>query len=73
MASARRRPLTRDEELRIIRDAMGNALEEIDITLFSPGLRPAEERVDHTALRASMPVLNPPLSQTIIEDREDRL
>lgn len=72
MSRAYRRSLTKEEELELIRAAMGDALEDIDIMLFPPEFRPTTSPVDHAALRASMPVLSPPLSQTIIDERGDR-
>lgn len=41
--------------------------------LVRPKRSPSKPFESRTSFRASMPVLKPPLSRTIVEDREDRL
>ena len=54
-----------------MRRALGDLAVQIDISQFPPELRPypgqAEEAFE------SLPRLDPPLSRTIIEDRENRI
>ena len=54
------------------RECVRRALEPISvkIDLHKWGLKPLPEDFDLAAFRASMPVLDPPLSQTIIDERE---
>ena len=73
MSRAQHKDRTKAEEMALIRAALGDEIEEIDILNFPPELRPGPEPVDHAALRASMPVLDPPLSRTIIDERDDRI
>jgi hypothetical protein len=56
-----------------IRRAMGDLVVEIDADFLPPGVRPREHLPDSDTLRQGMPTLHPPLSATIIADREDRL
>ena len=62
--------LTREEETRRLRAALGAV--DIDVARWKRYLGLPDVTEDHEALRASLPVLDPPLSRTIIEDREDR-
>lgn len=41
--------------------------------LLPPLLLSAKPFPSHSAIRRKMPILNPPLSRSILEDREDRL
>lgn len=54
------------------RERVRRALEPVSvkINLHKWGLKPLPEDFDLAAFRASMPVLDPPLSQTIIDERE---
>jgi len=54
------------------RERVRRALEPIavKVDLVKRGLKPLPEDFDLTAFRASLPVLDPPLSQTIIDERE---
>ena len=63
----------REEEMRRLRAALGDDLEDPDADMPSHELRPHEAPIDHAALRASMPVLDPPLSAAVISEREDRV
>jgi hypothetical protein len=66
-------PTTRDEAIRRVRDVLGDDLESGNTEVLPPHLRPHELPVDHAALRASMPVLDPPLSVTVADERDDRV
>jgi hypothetical protein len=59
--------------VRDIRRALGNLAVEIDAGQFPPNLRPSENLPDTDTLRRLMPELDPSLSTTIIDGREDRL
>jgi hypothetical protein len=61
------------EQVRLIRMALGDLVVELDETELPPELRPSEDLPDTDALRESMPRLDPPLSATVIADREDRI
>jgi plasmid stability protein len=63
----------REEEIRRLRKAMSDSLESTDTDALPAEIRPRETPIDHAALRASMPNLDPPLSTTIINDRSDRV
>lgn len=54
------------------RERVRRALEPIsqEVDLHAWGLKPLPEDFDLAAFRASMPVLNPPLSRTIVGERE---
>ncbi len=56
----------REAERARLRVALGDML--LDMSEWA---RPGRAAVDHKALRASMPILQPSLSQTIIEAREE--
>ena len=64
---------TREQALRGLRHALRDDLETPDDELLPSDLRPFETPVDHAALRARMPILDPPLSATVISEREDRV
>lgn len=59
-----------DEELRRVKAALGAV--EIDISTWKKRLGLAEVTPNREVLRESLPKLDPPLSRTVIEDREDR-
>lgn len=68
----RRRPAVddaadRDER---IRRALAPISVKLDPAVWGEWLTPLPDDFDLAAFRASMPVLDPPLSQTIIEERE---
>lgn len=60
------------EQLQHVRRALGDLAVEVDANHVPPHLRPSEDLADTDTLRQSMPELVPPLSATIIADREDR-
>jgi hypothetical protein len=64
---------TREAELARLRAIMGDDLESPATDLLPRTVRPLEIPIDHRALRASMPTLDPPLSATIVSDRDDRV
>lgn len=55
------------------RRALGDMAVGLDLQDFPSHLRPAEDLPDTDELRQSMPELVPPLSATIVSDREDRV
>lgn len=59
------------EQVQNIRRALGDLAFELDTSCLPPHLRPGEDLPDADTLRQSMPTLVPPLSTTIIADRED--
>jgi hypothetical protein len=61
------------EQVRYIREALGDLVVELDVASLPPQLRPNEDLPDSDALRETMPQLVPPLSATIVDDRQDRL
>jgi hypothetical protein len=73
MEIVRRAFPTRDEEVRRLREALGDDLENPDADLLPTELRPRESPIDHDTLRALMPVLDPPLSATVVSERDDRV
>jgi plasmid stability protein len=63
-------PLQR--ERRRIREALGDLVVDFRPEDFAPFFHPLPDDFDRDAFFNSLPRLDPPLSQTIIEDREDR-
>ena len=68
-------PMSADEKRERMRKALGDLLVDVDDIM---PLWPGEEEDDsplltHEELAARLPKLDPPISQTIIEDREDRV
>jgi hypothetical protein len=61
------------ERLQHVRKALGDLAVELDMRHVPPHLRPDEDLPDSDAFRRSLPQLIPPLSATIVADREDRL
>lgn len=62
---------TRIERLRA---SLGDLVVDVDISDFPVELYPnAQVMLDRDALFQSLPVLDPPLSRTVIEEREDRV
>lgn len=61
------------EQVQYIRMALGDLAVELDVSQFPPHLRPGEELPDREEFMQSLPQLSPPMSRTIIEDREDRI
>jgi hypothetical protein len=61
------------EQVRYIREALGDLVVELDVASLPPQLRPNEDLPHTDALRETMPQLVPPLSATIVDDRQDRL
>jgi len=51
-----------------VRRALAPIAQKVDLVKW--GLKPLPEDFDLAAFRVSMPVLDPPLSQTIIDERE---
>jgi len=60
------------EQVHHIRTALGGLAVELDSSQFPPHLRPGEDLPDRASFMRSLPRLNPPLSKTVIADREDR-
>jgi hypothetical protein len=61
-----------EAERRRIREAMGDLLAPpIDFNNWPERLRPTPDMPDRDTLRKSMPKLDPPLSQTIREERDE--
>ena len=57
-----------------LRASLGDLVVHVDVSDFPVELYPiAQEMPDRDALFHSLPILDPPLSKTIIEEREDRL
>lgn len=56
-----------------VRLALGDLVAELDESELPEGLRAVELLPDADALRGSLPRLDPPLSATVIADREDRV
>lgn len=56
-----------------IRAALGDLAVELDASRLPPHLRPGGDLPDRSAFVRSLPALRPPLSATILADREDRL
>ncbi|HYU18789.1 MAG TPA: YlcI/YnfO family protein [Chloroflexota bacterium] len=61
-----------DEQVQHVRRALGDLAVELEMSYLPLHLRPREDLPDPDTLRQSMPELVPPLSATIIADREDR-
>ncbi len=59
-----------ESERERVRHALAPMLMEIDPKVWGEWLEPLPEDFDFEAFRKSMPVLDPPLSQTIIDERE---
>jgi hypothetical protein len=55
-----------------LRAALGDMVVSIDLSDFPEQVRPNPQMPDRDVLFHSLPVLSPPLSQTIIGEREDR-
>ncbi len=62
----------RERERQRMSEAMGDLLAPpLDLSKWPEHLQPKPGMPDRDALRRSMPVLDPPLSQTIIDEREE--
>ena len=61
-----------EERARHVRRTLADLAVELDLSVLPPHLRPSEDLPDTDTLRQSMPDLVPPLSATIVADREDR-
>ena len=61
------------EQAQHVRRALGDLAIELDLNHLPPHLRPREDLPSSDALRRSMPQLVPPLSATIIADRDDHV
>ncbi len=61
------------EQVQHVRVALGDVIVELDESALPPALRPGDDLPDADTLRQSMPHLVPPLSATIIAEREDRV
>ena len=67
----RRRPVDDAVDRRErVRRALAPMTVKLDPAVWGDWLTPLPDDFDLAAFRASMPVLDPPLSQTIIEERE---
>ena len=62
-----------DAERRRIREALGDLVVEFTAEDLAPMLTHPLGSLDAEAIYNSMPRLDPPLSQTIIDEREDRV
>jgi hypothetical protein len=60
------------EQVRHIRAALSELVVELDTSQLPPHLRPGNDLPDSAEFMQSLPKLDPPLSATIIADREDR-
>ena len=60
------------EQVQHVRRALGDLVVELDWSALPPHLQPSRDLADSDTLRQSLPELVPPLSATIIADREDR-
>lgn len=60
------------ERVQHIRRILGDLAIELDVRGLPPHLRPRDDLPDTDTLRRSMPDLIPPVSATIVADREDR-
>lgn len=60
------------EQVQHVRTALGDLTVELDPEGFPAHLRPAAGLPDREAFMRSLPRLDPPLSATIIADRDDR-
>jgi hypothetical protein len=63
-----------EDERRMVREALKDISTEFDWDEFHKGsdITPMTD-AERKAILRTLPVLDPPLSQTIIEDREDRI
>lgn len=59
------------EQVRHLRTALSDIVVELDTDRLPPHLRPGEDLPDCTAFARSLPNLDPPLSATIVADREE--
>lgn len=67
-------PSSVDEKRELMRKALGDLLVSVDEVMpLWPGEEEDAPVLTHEELVARLPRLDPPLSQTIIEDREDRV
>jgi plasmid stability protein len=62
-----------DAERRRIREALGDLVVDFHPEDFGALFHPLPDDFDREAFFQSLPRLDPPLSRTIIEDREDRI
>jgi hypothetical protein len=62
----------KDEQVRHIRAALGDLTVDWDDSGLPAELRPSVRSLDPNAFLVSLPRLTPPLSATIIEERDDR-
>lgn len=60
------------EQVKHIRSALGDLAVVLNTDSLPPHLHPEDDLPDPDVYRHSLPVLHPPLSATIIADREDR-
>jgi hypothetical protein len=63
--------LAHDAHVRQLREAMGDICD--DPTAYSDAPKTGLSRAQRRKLLRDIPPLDPPLSQTVIEDREDRI
>ncbi|MGI8553626.1 MAG: hypothetical protein ACR2PL_22990 [Dehalococcoidia bacterium] len=62
-----------ERERRLVREALRYMTVEIDLDEYAPLFKGLTQGLDRQAFFESLPRLDPPLSQTIIEEREDRI
>lgn len=66
----RKAHMRRHEGERVRHRALADATVKLDPAIWGEWLRPLPDDFDWTAFRAQAPKLDPPLSQTIIDERE---
>jgi len=67
-------PMSIDEKRERMRKALGDLLVDVDEVMpLWPGEDENTPLLTHEELQARLPRLDPPMSQTVIEDREDRV
>ena len=60
-----------EAERKRVRAAMGDALADLNVDHYPENLRPRPGLPDRDTVRGLMPVLDPPLSRTISEERDE--
>ncbi len=60
------------EQIKLIRIALGDLVSDIDLSKFPKRLQPGPHYMHDKTAKARRPKLNPPLSETIIEERREQ-
>ncbi|HEY3117678.1 MAG TPA: hypothetical protein VGK54_13125 [Chloroflexota bacterium] len=63
----------REEQARLIERILGDLAVSLDVSNLPLNIQPSVDLPNTDTLRQSLPELSPPLSTTIIANREDRL